>query len=182
MTNATSPAAGTTLWIALVAALSVFGSFAYACAAPVAAVAALAALTLNRTEGLILVAATWAINQAVGFVLLSYPHDAGTYAWGAAIGAAMIFGYIAARPVARAGQHWLVAAVATFAAAIVFYQLGLYGGSLAMGYTGDAFSTPVVQEVAAINAVAFVGFLAVYRAAVALSLVKPAEAAAPITA
>jgi hypothetical protein len=182
MTNTTSPAAGTTLWIALVAGLSVFGSFAYACAAPVAAVAALAALTLNRTEGLILVAATWLINQAVGFLLLSYPHDAGTYAWGAAIGAAMVAGYFAARPVARASQSWLLTAVAAFAAAFVFYQLGLYVGGIAMGYKGDAFSTAIVSEVATINAVAFVGFLAVYRAAVALSLVKPVETAAPVTA
>ncbi len=55
-------------------------------------------------------------------------------------------------------------------------------GGAAMGYTGDAFSTPIVREVAIINAVAFVGFLVVYRAAVALSLVKPSEAAAPATA
>ena len=114
MTNTTSPAAGTTLWIALVAGLSVFGSFAYACAAPVAAVAALAAMTLNRTEGLVLVAATWAINQAVGFVLLSYPHDASTYAWGVTIGAAMVLGYFAARPLVRANLSWLVTAVAAF--------------------------------------------------------------------
>lgn len=182
MTNATSPATGTTIWIALVAGLSVLGSFAYACAAPVAAVAALAALTLNRTDGLILVAATWLINQAVGFVLLSYPHDAGTYAWGATIGIAMVVGYIAARAVVRREQGWVVSAVATFAAAFVFYQLGLVGGSLAMGYTGDAFSTPVVREVAVINAVAFVGFVVVYRAALALSLVKPVRVPAPATA
>lgn len=181
MTNATSPAAGTSLWIALVAGLTVLGSFAYACAAPFAAVAALAALTLNRTDGLILVATTWVINQAVGFVLLSYPHTVDTYAWGAAIGAAAVLGYIAARTLVRADRPWLAAA-ATFAAAFVFYQVGLYVGGVAMGYTGDAFSTPVVQEVAVINAVAFVGFLAIHRAAVALSLVKPIAASAPAAA
>ena len=181
MTNATSPAAGTSLWIALVAGLTVLGSFAYACAAPFAAVAALAALTLNRTDGLILVAATWVINQVVGFVLLSYPHTVDTYAWGVAIGAATLLGYVAARAVLRADRPWLAAA-ATFAAAFVFYQVGLYVGGVAMGYTGDAFSTPIVQEVAVINAVTFVGFLAVHRAAVALSLVKPLAASAPATA
>src|SRR5262245_54229226 len=112
MTNTNSTAAGTTLWIALIAGLTVLGSFAYACAAPFAAVAALAALTLNRTEGLILVATAWVINQAVGFVLLSYPHTADTYAWGVTIGLATVLGFVAAHFVTRAGQSWIVSSAA----------------------------------------------------------------------
>ncbi len=173
---------GAALWIALIAGLTVVGSFAYACAAPFAAVAALAALTLNRTDGLILVVVSWVINQAVGFVLLSYPHTADTYAWGAAIGLSSVAGYIAARAVTRIEQPALVAYAAAFVAAFVFYQLGLYLSGVAMGYKGDAFSTAIVTEVLSINAVAYAGFLLIHRAAVALSLVRPVQPAAAATA
>ena len=104
-TAATSDKAGTSLWIALIAALTVVGSYALACVAPLAAVAALAALTLRRTEGLILVVTAWIFNQIVGFLLLSYPHTPDTYAWGAAIGVASVLGYFAATAVvARTGS------------------------------------------------------------------------------
>lgn len=186
MTNSTSAAtsdtAGTGLWIALIAGLTVIGSYALACVAPLAAVAALAALTLRRTEGLILVVAAWVINQAVGFVLLSYPHTPDTYAWGAAIGIAAVLGYFAASAAAgRTGSVLLTAAVA-FAVAFTVYQLALFAYGLAIGYGGDSFSTAIVGEVLAINAAAYVGFLAIHRAAVALSLVKPARHAAPVSA
>ncbi len=94
--------AGSAIWIALIAGLTVIGSYGYACAAPLAAVAALAALKMERTDGLILVGLAWAINQAVGFLLLSYPHTMESYLWGAAIGVAAFVGYFAARAAARA--------------------------------------------------------------------------------
>lgn len=181
-TATTSDKAGTSLWIAVIAALTVVGSFALACVAPLAAVAALAALTLRRTEGLILVVTAWIFNQAVGFVLLSYPHTADTYAWGAAIGVASVLGYFAATvAVARTGSN-LLGSIAAFVAAFVVYQLGLYVFGVATSYAGDFFSLAVVGEVLAINAVAFAGFLALHRAAVALSLVKPVQHGAALTA
>lgn len=177
--NGRTPAtSGAGLWIALIAALTVIGSYGLACVAPLAAVAALAALTLNRTEGLILVVAVWVLNQVVGFVLLSYPHTPDTYAWGAAIGAATVLGYLAASAVAPRTGSALIAAAVAFATAFVVYQIGLYAFGLATAYTGDTFSLAVVGEVLAINAVAYVGFLVIHRAAVALSLVKPVEAPA----
>ncbi len=183
MTNATiagrtSQAAGSGLWIALIAGLTVIGSYALACVAPLAAVAALAALTLRRTEGLILVVAAWAVNQLVGFTLLSYPHTSDTYAWGAAIGIASVLGYFAAAAVAPYARSPLLAAFVAFAAAFAVYQLGLYAFGVATSYAGDSFSLSVVGEVLAINAVAYVGFLLIHRAAVALSLVKPVGTAA----
>ena len=181
-TAATSDKAGTSLWIALIAALTVVGSYALACVAPLAAVAALAALTLRRTEGLILVVTAWIFNQIVGFLLLSYPHTPDTYAWGAAIGVASVLGYFAATAVvARTGSS-LLAAVVTFAVAFAGYQLGLYAFGIATSYAGDSFSLAIVGEVLAINAVAFAGFLALHRAAVALSLVKPVQHGAALAA
>ncbi|MCC7250813.1 hypothetical protein [Hyphomicrobium sp.] len=177
-----SETTGTGLWIALIAGLTVIGSYALACVAPLAAVAALAALTLSRTEGLILVVAAWLVNQAVGFLLLSYPHTAETYAWGAAIGAAAVLGYFAAASVVPRVKSTLVAVVASFIAAFAVYQAGLYAFGVATSYAGDSFSLAVVGEVLMINAVAYVGFLAIHRAAVALALVKPAVHAAPVSA
>lgn len=187
MTNATtaertSETAGSGLWIALVAGLTVIGSFALACVAPMAAVAALAALTLRRTEGLILVVAAWIVNQAVGFVLLSYPHTPDTYAWGAAIGAASVLGYFAAAAVAPRAKSAIVATLVAFAAAFIVYQVALYAFGVATSYAGDSFSLSVVGEVLGINAVAYAGFLLIHRAAVALSLVKPAASGATISA
>jgi hypothetical protein len=181
--TATTPAiAGAGLWIALIAGLTVIGSYALACVAPIAAVAALAALAMRRGEGLALVVVAWLVNQAVGFTLLSYPHTPDSYAWGAAIGVAAVLGYFAAAAVIPSVKSTLLAAAAAFAVAFAVYQFALYAFGVATSYAGDSFSLAVVGEVLAINAVAYVGFLVLHRAAVALSLVKPVQHAAPATA
>jgi hypothetical protein len=172
---------GTAIWIALIAGLTVIGSFAYACAAPLAAVAALAALKMGRTEGLALVIVSWLANQFVGFVLLSYPHTADSYAWGAAIGVSAVIGFLAARAATRAEMSEPVALVLAFVVAFVAYQIGLYLAGVAFAYEGDAFSTAIVTEVLTINLVAYIGFLLIHRAAVALSLLKPAQPTAQVT-
>jgi len=179
----TSDDAGSGLWIALIAGLSVIGSYGLACVAPLAAVAALAALTLRRTEGLVLVVVTWLVNQAVGFLLLSYPHTPDTYGWGVAIGVATVLGYYAATyATAYVRSSTLLAIVVAFAAAFVAYQAGLYAYGIVSGYPGDSFSLAVVGEVLGINAVAYAAFLVIHRAAVALSLVKPVQPRAAVTA
>lgn len=180
--TAGSSSTGTGLWIALIAGLTVIGSYAFACVAPLAAVAALAALTLRRTEGLVLVLLAWIVNQAVGFMLLSYPHTPDTYAWGAAIGAAAVLGYFAATAVTPLVRSPLLAAAAAFFAAFAAYQAGLYAFGVATSYAGDSFSAAVIGEVLTINAVAYVGFLVIHRAAVALSIVKPVQGATPVSA
>ena len=184
MTDRTAAAAtsGTGLWIALIAGLTVIGSYGLACVAPLAAVAALAALTLSRTEGLALVVVAWIVNQAVGFALLSYPHAPDTYAWGAAIGIAAVLGYVAAAGATPYVKSKLLAPAVAFAVAFAVYQIALYAFGVATSYAGDSFSLAVVGEVLGINAAAYVAFLAIHRAAVALSLVKPVEHATPASA
>lgn len=174
-TGATPQSTGSAIWIALVLALTFLGSFAYACAAPLAAVAALAALTLNRTEGLVLIAMTWVVNQAVGFLLLSYPHTFSSYAWGVAIGLGAVAGLLAARAISRANVSALVAVPTTFLAAFVVYQVGMFLSASTFTSAANAFSTSIVSEVFVINVVAFAAFLVVYRVALALSLVKPMD-------
>lgn len=178
----TTSQTGSAIWIALIAGLTVVGSFAYACAAPLAAVAALAALKMGRGEGLALVIVSWLANQFVGFVLLSYPHTADSYAWGAAIGVSAVLGYLAARAATQAKLSEPVALAVAFAVAFVVYQIGLYAAGVAFGYEGDAFSTAIVTEVLTINLIAYVGFLLIHRAAVALSLVKTAQPSAQAAA
>jgi hypothetical protein len=165
--------AGTAIWIALISGLTVLGSFAFACAAPLAAVAALAALKMERSDGVALVTLSWLANQIVGFALLSYPHTIDSYAWGAAIGLSAVLGFFAARAATQSSlpQPIAVAFVVSFAA----YQAGLYAAGIAFSYEGDAFSTAVVAEIFAVNFVAYVGFMLVHRAAIALSLLKPAR-------
>jgi hypothetical protein len=181
MTDGTA-ATGSGLWIALVAGLTVIGSYALACVAPLAAVAALAALIMRRGEGLALVTIAWLVNQAVGFALLSYPHTPDTHAWGAAIGVAAVLGYFAAAAATPFVKSTLLAAAVAFAAAFAVYQLALYAFGVATSYAGDSFSIAIIGEVLAINAVAYIGFLVLHRAAVALSLVKPVQHATPATA
>jgi hypothetical protein len=48
---------------------------------------------------------------------------------------------------------------------------------VAFAYEGDAFSIAIVTEVLVINAVAYVAFVLVHRAAIALELVTPATQA-----
>jgi len=172
--TAASSAAVTGIWIALIAGLAVFGSFAFACAAPFAAIAALAALTMRRAEGLALVVVAWLANQAVGFILLGYAHTADSYAWGAAIGIAAVLGYFAASVIAATTRSALVASVTAFLSAFAAYQAALYAFGLMTSYAGDGFSAAIVTEVLTINAVAFAAFLVVHRAAVALTLAPPA--------
>lgn len=181
-TSSDQQTAGTLIWITLIAALTVIGSYGWACAAPLAAVAALAALSMGRTEGLALVLVTWLVNQFVGFVLLSYPHTFDSYAWGAAIGIAGVVGLFAARAVVRPGMSALSGMTAAFAAAFVAFQIALYVVGNGLSYDPNAFTVAIVTEVLVINAVAYVGFLLIHRAAVALSLRKPvAGRAAPAT-
>jgi len=180
--QASASASATTLWIVLLAALSVAGSLAFACAAPFAATAALAAHTMRRMEGVVLVIVTWLANQVVGFGLLGYPLEASTFGWGAAIGAAAVIGYFAARGIERIGMPAIAALAASLVAAFFGYELALYGYGLAVGDSGEAFSTDIVGRVFLINAGAFVGLVALHRAAVALALLRPAPETTPVTA
>jgi hypothetical protein len=61
------------LWLTVLVASSVAFSLGFACATPFAAFAAAAVLTLPRKDALLLMAAVWLANQAVGMAFSTIP-------------------------------------------------------------------------------------------------------------
>ena len=165
----------TGIWIALVATLSVAGSLAFACAAPLAAIAAMAGAKMDRTSGLVLVCLAWLTNQIVGFTLLGYPQTADAFAWGAAIGAASVVAFLAVKSVTASLSSGPVGLVVSLAASFTAYELclALAGGLLAG--SAEAFSLDVIARVLAVNVIAFIGLLALHHLATALLGATPAE-------
>jgi hypothetical protein len=165
------------LWVALIAALSVGGSYVYACAAPFAAVGALAARKMDFGTGLTLVLLVWAANQIVGFGILDYPHTMDSFAWGAAIGFAAVAAFFAARVIGNLGWNNIVATLASFAVAFAVYEAVLYVATFALG-GADALAFDIVMQVLVINAVAFAGILALYGLAGMLKTNRDKDVAA----
>lgn len=173
----------TALWIALITALTVAGSFAFTCAAPFAAIAALAALTMRPLEGLALVLVTWLVNQAVGFLLLGFPHTVSTFGWGVAIAVATIAGYFATRAILKIKLSSLATVVVSLLVAFCVYELALFGYGRAVGYAGNSLTSPeIIAQVFLINAGGFFGLFVLHRLAVALALLRPIPSASPATA
>lgn len=150
------------LWVALIAALSVGGSYVYACATPFAAIGALAASKMDRRTGLTLVLLAWVANQLVGYGLLDYPQTANSFAWGGAIGLAAVAGFFAARAVAHVELKRVLSLAASLAIAFIVYEGVLYAASFGLGASEAAFSLEIVWQIFVINAVAFGAVLALY--------------------
>ena len=152
------------LWLALLVASSVAFTLGFACAVPLAAFAAAAALTLPRRQALLLAAAVWLANHAVGFAVLGYPWNAATLAWGGALGIVALLSTAAAQAamprLARAGSA--AAALAGFAAAFLVYEGTLFLISLAVGATAD-FTADIVAWILTMNAAAMLGLMLLHR-------------------
>ena len=159
------------LWVAVLGTAAIFGSYAFACVFPFAALAAIAALTLDVRKGLALVVAVFATNQIIGFALLHYPQEIGTYAWAAFIGVGALAA-LGAAFFAR-GQAALLSARTplVLGAAILAYQAVMFVGAVVMD--GFASSTPAIVFWVAVNDVAWFVGLAALR--LALTRTLPAE-------
>jgi len=164
------------LWVALVVALSISGSLVFACAVPLAAIAALAATKMRVLDGLALVAIAWIANQTLGFVVLGYPQTWNSFAWGAAIGAATMLGFLGACVVAGAKLSEMAVLAAAFLAAFALYEAGLYAAAAILPSSEKTFSSAVVGHVFIVNVIAFAGLLLFHRLAIALSLLRAASA------
>lgn len=169
-----TPYTATALWVALVAALSIGGSFALACAVPFAAIAALAAITMDRGNGLTLVIVAWLSNQAIGYGFLDYPQDANSFAWGGALGLSAVAGFVAARAVSSVKASQFLSIAVAFTAAFVAYEASIYAAGLVLGGTEGAFSVEAVTYILMINAAAFAGLVVLHRGAIALHVLRPA--------
>src|SRR5690606_39101604 len=111
-------------WIVFLALATAVATTVFACAMPFAAIAAVATLYWGRAEALTLVGSAFLANQAMGFGLLGYPHEAQAYYWGIVMGIGAVAGYFAAAgAVSLAAPHGRVAAVlAALPAAFLAYE------------------------------------------------------------
>lgn len=168
--NAISSNRASTLWIVLLTVATTLSTLALACMTPFASLAAVAAVHMRRRDGVLLMLATWVVNQAIGFGLMHYGGDPSTIAWGFGIGAAtvaaVLAGGAAAPRVTAYPAKLAVAFVAAFVAfkavlALCALELGGIEETLALQYTAPQ----VVRE-----ALFVVGLVALYRGAVALGV------------
>jgi hypothetical protein len=137
-------------------------SFAFACATPFAAFAVIAAAEiLSLPSALLVVAAAWVVNQAIGFGALHYPIDANTILWGAFIGAAALAGTAAAALVLRLAQsaNIVVALGLALLAAYTAYELVLLAATPFLGGEG-AFTAAIVGRIGVLNILWLIGLVA----------------------
>lgn len=161
------------LWLALLVGASMAFSLGLACATPFVAFGAAAALTLSRRDALVLILSVWLANQVIGFTVLGYPWTADTFAWGMALGAAVVFATLAGEWTARrlAVAIRAVSYGATFFVTFVIYEAALYAVAAALLGGTEDFAGVILGRIAAINAATFVGLLVLNRFGISAGLV-----------
>ena len=153
------------VWIVLLAAAGVAFTLGFACATPLAAFAAVAALTMTRRDALLLIGLVWLASQCVGFGLLHYPLTADCLAWGAGFGVIGLLSVFAAEFGARhfIGANGALASIAAFLAAFAVYEGLLFVASISVQSGIENYTAAIAGRVFAINAIAFIGLLAVNK-------------------
>ena len=165
-------------WVAAFALLSAGGTLALACAMPFVALAALAATRAPRGAGVSLILLAWGASQAIGFVILGYPRDVTTIAWGGAL----LSAGLAALALAHWGERAIPAAPAparlatAFGTAFAGYKLVLLGWSLLLGGLHTAASPYWTLRQFATEAVVLVLLIALHRALALLGMPMPRPA------
>jgi hypothetical protein len=158
MTNMTSPKAAA--WPLSLALSTVVGSLLLACVFPFASFAALAALTMTPRRGVMLVTAAWALNQATGFFLMSFPWEAQAVGHGIAILAATLAATTVARLVVDNVRGALaLRAGAALLSAFVVHQV-LLRAYASVGGGSENFSAEIISGVALNDAMWFTGLVA----------------------
>lgn len=152
--------AGQAIWPLSLGASTVVGSLLLACVFPFASFAALAALTLSPRRGLMLVTAAWAVNQATGFFLMSFPWESQAVGHGIAILAATLVATIVARFVVdNIRVMTVLRAVAALGSAFVIHQVVLRAYA-SVGGGAENFSAEIISAVALNDVLWFTGLLA----------------------
>lgn len=165
------------LWIMLLTVASMVTSFALACTAPVSALAALAAVHMRWRDGVALALAAWAANQAVGFLVLDYPHDPKTLTWGFGLGTAAAgcaigaYAALSRLKVQSVAARLAIAYVAAFVAGklVTLFWAMILGGvwiTLHPGYSLDQFVR---------NGAILIGLYVLYRVLVAIGVPAPPQ-------
>ncbi len=152
--------AGQAVWPLSLGASTVVGSLLLACVFPFASFAALAALTMTPRRGLVLVTAAWALNQATGFFLMSFPWDAQAVGHGIAILAAVLAATVVARTaLTKVSGPVTLRAGAALVSAFVVFQL-LLRAYASVGGGAENFSAEIISGVALNDVIWFTGLLA----------------------
>jgi hypothetical protein len=148
------------LWPASLATGSVLGSFALACVFPFAAFATLAALTMSKRSGLALIAAVWAVNQAVGFFVLSFPWDAQAVGHGISILVATFAAFgVASVTADKMSGNPLISSVTALVSAFVVYEV-LLRAYAQFGGGAENFSAEIIGNIALNDGLWFAGLMA----------------------
>lgn len=172
MTTNDTRAGASTLWILLLTLASTATTLVLACATPFPALAALAAVHMHRGDGVKLMGAAWFASQAVGFLILDYPHGLSTFGWavglafaaiGSALGAYAALARTAARSLAVRLAVAYVAGFVAFKAIVLVFALGLGG-------VASTIDPAIVARQFVRNGAILVGLLAIYHALVAVGL------------
>jgi hypothetical protein len=181
MTAIPSKSDASTLWIILLTAASAVTTFAFSCATPFAALAALAAVHMKRQDGITLMLLSWAVSQGVGFVLLDYPHDAKTFAWGAGLATAAVGAVaVAYMPLPRFRQASAIARlILAYVAAFVAFKFVILLWALVLGGVDTTLDPLIVSRQFFQNAVILAGLFILYRALVALGVPPARNEVAP---
>jgi hypothetical protein len=149
------------LCLVLLAAACALASFAFACATPFAAFAVVAAAMLPLRPALLVVAAAWIVNQAIGFSVLGYPMTANTAFWGLAIGAAALVATAVSAAVLQALPRMGSPAALGLAliGAYAAYELALFAVTPILGGEG-AFTAEIVGRLGLLSLFWLVGLVA----------------------
>lgn len=170
-----------TLWISLLTAASMVTTLALGCATPFPSLASLAAVHMRRRDGLALMLLAWAASQLVGFLLLGYPRDGSTLAWGAGLGTAAAGSALASYAALRALRYRSVPARLSlaYAAGFTAFKGIILGWALVLGGLHTAMAPDLLAEQFVRNAAILIGLYALYRVLVAAGVPAPPQ---PVTA
>jgi hypothetical protein len=166
-------------WIGLLGSASIGFSLVFACATPFVALVTLAALTMSRRDAFIVAGAVWLANQAVGYGILDYPRTFDSYAWGAAIGIAVLLALLVARAIGerfeRSGPF--VSTGLAFLSAFAVYELALSAASFWLSGSDTAFSWATVGYILQVNALGLGSLIVLRLVAASVGLgTRPASA------
>ncbi len=161
--------------IVLLVAASVALTLGFACAVPFAAFATISAMLFTRIAALGAVLSVWLANQIIGFTLLNYPTDPGTFAWGLALGVIAVGSLGMARAV-FVQLPGLAGAGLAFVAAFAVYEGAIYATCLASGTDVSHFTFAIVSRIFVINAVTFTVFVAFWALALRTAIGRRIDA------
>ena len=141
-------------------ALGGFVSFLLPCVTPFGALAACAALRGRSRYALLVVAATWLINEAAGFASFGYPRTGDSYAWALLSLVAALVATVVCATVAFAlrERSYVVRAASVLVTATLVFEGSLFLAARIAGMSLDGFALPIDLLVIETNALFFFAF------------------------